>query len=73
MPMTAGVSEEALPRNGLTLVNELELRNNIKANVRELVFQHAQEHGQEVVYRPNKSEAATEMKALLLLLAQNRR
>jgi hypothetical protein len=37
----------------LTFVDELQLRYNVKANVREFIFQHTQEHGQEVIYRPN--------------------
>jgi hypothetical protein len=56
----------------LTLVDKLKLRYDVKTDVWELVFQHAQEHGQEMIYRPNRLEIAGRGRLIILVLAQNR-
>jgi hypothetical protein len=61
---------------GHTLVNKLELGDDVQANLGEFILQHLQEHGEQVVDSPSKTLAWLRGLALshhhLLLLAQNR-
>lgn len=36
----------------LTLIDEFKLRDDVKADLRELILEHLKEHGQEVVNSP---------------------
>lgn len=37
----------------LTLVDQLKLRDDVQANLRELILEHLEEHGEQMVDRPD--------------------
>lgn len=55
--MTMDVSAEPRDLNHglLTLVDKLKLRNDVKADLRELILEHLKEHGQKMIDSPRVS------------------